>query len=149
MAETDTPTAVACVNAWHLLRAAHARVENDLAEELARACGLSISEFDALFSLHLHAPQEPRIGDLVPAVALSQPALSRLVARLEGRGLLCREPVPGDARAARLRLTESGRAVVATAMQIHTRIVHELFASQFTDEEQATLLRILGQIARE
>ena len=149
MAEPDAFTTTSCVNAWHLLRAAHARVEQGLGEELARACGLSVTEFDALFYLHLHAAQEPRIGDLLPAVALSQPALSRLVARLEERGLLCREPVPGDARAARSRLTESGRAVVTVAARIHTRIVHELFASRFTAEEQATLLRILGQIARE
>ena len=148
MAEPDVSTTVACVNAWHLLRAAHARVEQELSSELSTACGLSVSEFDALFYLHLHAAEDPRIGDLQAAVALSQPATSRLVARLEQRSLLCREPVPEDARAATLRLTDSGRTLLEAATVIHTRIVHDVFASRFTDEEQVTFLQILGRIAR-
>ena len=147
MANPDPSTTIACVNAWHLLRTAHARVEQELSNELSHACGLSVSEFDALFYLHLHAADAPRIGDLQAAVDLSQPATSRLVARLEGRGLLCREPVPGDARAATLSLTGPGAALLETATTIHTRIVNEVFASRFTDEEQATLLAILGRIA--
>ena len=146
MASADFTT-IACVNAWHLLRSAHARVEQELSSELANACGLSVSEFDALFYLRLHAAEDPRIGDLQAAVDLSQPATSRLVARLEQRGLLSREPVPGDARAATLRLTGSGTTLLETATAIHTRIVNEVFASRFTDEEQATLLAILGRIA--
>lgn len=147
MARTDPSTTIACVNAWHLLRTAHARVEQELSSELSTACGLSVSEFDALFYLHLHAAEGPRIGDLQAAVDLSQPSTSRLVARLEQRGLLCREPVPEDARAATLRLTGSGTALLETATVIHTRIVNDVFGSRFTDEEQATLLQILGRIA--
>jgi DNA-binding MarR family transcriptional regulator len=149
VARTDPSTTVACVNAWHLLRAAHARVEQELGGELARACGLSVSEFDALFYLRLHAAEDPRIGDLQVAVDLSQPALSRLVARLEQRGLLSREPIPEDARATTLRLTDSGTVLLETATAVHTRIVNEVFASRFTDQEQATLLTILGRIAAE
>lgn len=148
MVEPDAPTTVACVNAWHLLRAAHARVEQELAGALARACGLSVTEFDALFYLHLHVADEPRIGALQDAVDLSQPALSRLVARLEQRGLLCREPAPEDARAATLRLTPAGETLLEQAATVHARVVHEVFASRFTDDEQATLLQILGRIAR-
>ena len=146
MAEDHAAT-TSCVSAWHLLRAAHARVEQELAGELARACGLSVTEFDALFYLHLHAAEEPRIGALQAAVDLSQPALSRLVARLEQRGLLCRETAPEDARAATLRLSATGARVLEQAATVHTRVVHEVFASRFTPGEQATLLQILGRIA--
>jgi DNA-binding MarR family transcriptional regulator len=146
--DPSTANTIACVNAWHLLRMAHARVEQELSRELATACGLSVTEFDALFYLRLHAAEALRIGDLQLAVDLSQPALSRLVARLEQRGLLCREPVPEDARAATLRLTPAGEDVLNTASRVHTRVVHEVFASRFTDDEQATLLGILGRIAR-
>lgn len=143
---TSDPTA-ACVNAWSLLRAAHTRVEQELSGELARACGLSVTEFDVLFHLRRHAGQEPRISDLLAAVALSQPALSRLVARLEQRGLLCRAPAPGDARAALLSLTPAGEHLLRAAAAIHNRVVHDVFASRFTPAEQVTLLRILGRIA--
>lgn len=139
----------ACVNAWRVLRAAHARVEQELGVELSRRCSLTVTEFDALFALRLHPAGEPRISDLLAAVPLSQPALSRLVARLERRGLLCREPVPSDARAAHLRLTPAGVSLLDDAAAIHARVVHAAFASRFSQEEQASLLRILGRIAAE
>lgn len=39
---------------------------------------------------------------------LTQPGMSRLIARLEARGLVVRGDDPDDARACRLRLTEVG-----------------------------------------
>ena len=43
-----------------------------------------------LLFLRSHQHEQVRIGALLEVVPLSQPALSRLVARLEARGLLVR-----------------------------------------------------------
>ncbi|MGH3403963.1 MAG: MarR family winged helix-turn-helix transcriptional regulator [Streptosporangiaceae bacterium] len=41
---------------------------------------------------------------------------SQVLRRLEGRGLLARDPDPGDSRARRLRLTAAGGALLAGAL---------------------------------
>src|SRR5687768_3026816 len=88
-----------CALAWQTLRMAHDRVAQRLGAELSGACGLAINEFDVLLFLRSHAHERVRIGALLDAVPLSQPALSRLVARLEARGLLARREAKDDARA--------------------------------------------------
>jgi DNA-binding MarR family transcriptional regulator len=138
----------ACTLAWQTLRLAHDRVAARLGAALADECGLAINEFDVLLYLHTHADVEVRAGALLDAVALSQPALSRLVARLEARGLLTRSPAADDGRATVVCLTASGAALLDRAIDIHARTVHETLTSKFSPTERAALLRTLSQIGR-
>jgi DNA-binding MarR family transcriptional regulator len=117
-----------------------------LGAELACECALAINECDVLLYLHSHTREEVRISALLEAVTLSQPALSRLVARLEARGLLTRSDVAGDGRAIAVRLTKSGSALIAHAIAIHARVVHETLTSKLSSAEQAALLRTLSQV---
>jgi DNA-binding MarR family transcriptional regulator len=137
-----------CALAWQTLRMAHDRVAQRLGAELSGACGLVINEFDVLLYLRSHATEPVRIGALLEAVPLSQPALSRLVARLATRGLLARSEAEGDARAVAVCLTESGTALINRAMAIHARVVHETLTSKFSETERAALLRTLSQIGQ-
>jgi DNA-binding MarR family transcriptional regulator len=54
---------------------------------------------------------------------------SQVVRKLADRGLLVREPDPADARARRLRITESGLALVAKALADVERADAEFFAA--------------------
>ena len=137
-----------CALAWQTLRMAHDRVAQRLGSELTDECGLAINEFDVLLFLRSHAHEQIRIGALLEAVPLSQPALSRLVARLEARGLLSRSQAEGDARAVVLCLTESGAALIDRALAIHARVVHETLIGKFTETERTALLRTLSQIGQ-
>jgi DNA-binding MarR family transcriptional regulator len=138
----------ACILAWQTLRLAHERVAQRLGTELSRECGLTINEFDVLLYLHTHAGEEVRIGALLEAAPLSQPALSRLVARLEERGLLVRFGALHDGRAIDVALTDTGEALIARAIAVHARAVHESLTGKFSEEEQAELLRTLSRIGR-
>jgi DNA-binding MarR family transcriptional regulator len=136
-----------CALAWQTLRMAHDRVAQRLGAELSAACGLAINEFDVLLFLRSHAHQQVRIGTLLEAVPLSQPALSRLVARLEARGLLARREAEDDARAVDVYLTETGTALIDRALAIHARVVHETLLGKFSKTER-TALRTLSQIGQ-
>jgi DNA-binding MarR family transcriptional regulator len=127
---------------------AHDRVAQRLGAELSDACGLAINEFDVLLYLRSHAQERVRIGALLDAVPLSQPALSRLVGRLEARGLLARSEAEDDARAVVVCLTESGTALIDRAVVIHARVVHETLLDKFSETERAALLRTLSQIGQ-
>ena len=137
-----------CALAWQTLRMAHDRVAQRLGAELSAACGLAINEFDVLLFLRSHAHEQVRIGALLEAVPLSQPALSRLVARLEVRGLLARSEAAGDARAVVVSLTEAGTTLIDRALVIHARVVHETLVDKLPETERSALLRTLGQIGQ-
>ena len=64
-------------------------------------------EYGVLYALSA-APDGMRITELGQDVLLTQPGMSRLVARLEARGLVQRVDDPVDARACRIRLTPAG-----------------------------------------
>ena len=137
-----------CALAWQTLRMAHDRVAQRLGAELSAACGLAINEFDVLLFLRSHAQERVRIGALLDAVPLSQPALSRLVARLEARGLVARSEAEDDARAVVVCLTETGTALIDRALIIHARVVHETLIDKLPESERTALLRTLSQIGQ-
>jgi DNA-binding MarR family transcriptional regulator len=137
-----------CALAWQTLRMAHDRVAQRLGAELAGACGLAINEFDVLLFLRSHPDEQVRIGALLDAVPLSQPALSRLVARLEARGLLARREAEDDARAVVVCLTDGGITLIDRALVIHARVVHEALVGKFSETERTALLQTLSQIGQ-
>jgi DNA-binding MarR family transcriptional regulator len=53
-----------------------------------------------------------KLGDLAAAERIAPSTLTRLVSALEDRGYLARGPVPGDARASLVSVTEAGTTVL-------------------------------------
>lgn len=94
----------------------------------------SMREYDVLYTL-AKASTPLRLNDLCEGVLLSQPALSRLVDRLVGRGLVAREPDPEDGRAVRIRLTETGTEVQREIGRTHGRSVNRELTSRLTSDE--------------
>ncbi|GGM15638.1 MarR family winged helix-turn-helix transcriptional regulator [Dactylosporangium sucinum] len=115
----------------------------------ARPIGdLTITQLSALTSLELHGALTPR--ELAEAERVQPPTLTKIVAKLEDRGLVQRSPHPTDGRQVILAATETGRAVVAE----HRRARDEWLAKQLmalTPEERSVLAQaaeILGRIGR-
>ncbi len=81
----------ACAQAWTALSAAHALVTDHLTAALNQACGLSIHEFEVLLRVAHVADGGLRLVALSKMVCLTQPSLSRTVARLERQGWLVRQ----------------------------------------------------------
>lgn len=104
----------------------------------------SIREYDVLYTLtKCGGPQ--RLSDLSDHVLLSQPALSRLVDRLVERGLIERCVDPADARAVRLTLSESGRALQREIGRAHARDVAEAL-SALDPQELETIARLTRKL---
>jgi len=141
----------ACARAWAALTAAHARVASQLTAALQRECGLTITDFEILLRLDAgHGADHgagQRIGDLTGPIRLSQPALSRAVARLAGRGFLTRSGSPADARCVLVTLTPAGRDVLATAAGVHASVINEALLGRISPAEQEVLARVLARVA--
>ncbi|CAA9546076.1 MAG: hypothetical protein AVDCRST_MAG70-522 [uncultured Thermomicrobiales bacterium] len=148
---TGPPTAgvesgATCTGIWQALRLAHDRVARRLAIDLDRACGLAVNEFDVLWHLRTCPAREVRVGALSDVVALSQPAISRLVSRLEGRGLVSRAGASADGRVCVVRLTAAGAALVERATETYAHAIHDTLGPTGSDEDHAALLRALARI---
>jgi DNA-binding MarR family transcriptional regulator len=148
MTDHVQPDITACARAWQTLRMAHDRVAERLTAELEGECNLALNEFDVLLYLRTRARDEVRLNLLLDAVTLSQPALSRLVARLEERGLIARSKNDEDGRAVVVHLTPSGETLTNCAIEVHARVVHETLTSKFTEGEQAALLKTLSRVGK-
>ena len=137
----------ACAQAWVALTAAHARVAALLAAALARQCGLTTNEFELLLRLDQAGSAGLRLGELRSAVPLTQPALSRAVARLAGRGLLARAGAPGDGRGVLILLSEAGQQSLRAAIPVHAEVLRTALLDQLSLAEQDVLAQVLGRIA--
>lgn len=135
----------ACARAWVALSAAHARISGELARALASACDLSINDFEILVRVQHAGRQGLRLGSLNGVVQLTQPSLSRAVARLEERGWLARAEAAGDRRGVLVTLTPAGRARVDAALadlvKHEQKLLNGLSATDRTT--LADLLRVL------
>lgn len=113
--------------------------------QLVEAEGVSVSEWVALRALYGTA--EASAAELIAALGMTKGAISKIVGRLEEKGLVRRRPVPQDERAHALVLTPAGRALVprlaALADQNDARWFGHLSA-----RARAELVRQMREIAR-
>src|SRR3954454_15501788 len=107
------------VDEWRSLLDRHARVTCALEHALETEHGLGVSEFEVLDRLVSDEREGCRIQELAGAVHLSQSALSGVVARLEGDGLVERAMCKEDRRGVFACLTDAGRERHAAAAPTH------------------------------
>jgi len=138
---------------------------NALAEHLERiavgAVGLTtraLAQSDAGFELTFpqwrvllvlgEDPDGARVGEVAIRVGVTVPATSRLLRRLERRGLTTLSVDERDRRATRARLTDRGRTVRAAILAYRLAALREV-ASALHDPERLDLPEGLGAIAAE
>ena len=106
--------------------------------------------FTTLSVLHTLAERSPlRLGELTATEQVSQPAITQMVTKLEGEGLVERRPDPRDGRAVLVHLTPAGRKVVTDRREDRVARLAPLL-TRLTDAERATLaaaLPVLEHIA--
>ena len=144
MAGLEMRGAVRTANdAWESLLEAHSSLLREFrAEEIWT--DLSMREYDVLYTL-AKAGGPIRIGELQSHVLLSQPALSRMVDRLAGRGLLRRSTDPSDARAVLLSLSDAGAELQREVGRRHARHV----AKALTERLDPAALTQLESLCRQ
>lgn len=112
--------------AWHDLMGSYHTVLCKLDVALKRDHDLSSSEFEVLQVLYSDRDSDAvRMNQLSEQVHLSQSALSRLVANLEGDGLVVRVMASGDRRSVVVSITEEGRQRYVDAKPTQRLVLRE------------------------
>jgi DNA-binding MarR family transcriptional regulator len=103
--------------------------------------GLLPREYGVLYALST-APDGLRMTELCDDVLLTQAGISRLVSRLEKRGLLERIGDPDDARAYRIRMTPDGVRMQREVGRAHARHVTDAMTRALGPGQLQTLLEL-------
>ncbi len=120
-----SPDAVAALRTAVLILSRRMRYQ-PLADEL------SASEAAVLGRIGREGPQTP--GALARAEHVQPPSMTRILERLEGRGLLRRDPRPGDRRQVLISRTPAAEDLVARTREVRTRWLTDLLSTLSPDD---------------
>lgn len=109
---------------------------------------LTFSQLSALTSLQLAGALTPR--ELADTERVQPPTMTKIVGKLEDRGLVVRTPHPTDGRQVILSATEQGQAVHAEYEQARNEWLARQLAALGPDDRDvlARAAEILRQVAR-
>jgi len=131
------------VAAWRLMMEKYQDFMTRFEHEFRTRHGLSANEFDVL----INARPEHRVRqrDLLRSLVISRSALSRLLGKLEARGLVTQAPDPDDQRGVLVALTEAGVELCDEAAGTNDEIVLAAFAG-LTDAEADHIFTLVSKI---
>ncbi len=132
---------------WRTLAAVHGLIEAALEKALQGQHQLSVVEFTVLDALSRQDGWHMRMQQLARAAALSASATTRLVTRLENRGLLTRILCADDRRGIYTELTPAGRALLEKARPLHDEVLRTTLEEAGEIPELGALARFVGSVA--
>ncbi|WP_333767051.1 MarR family winged helix-turn-helix transcriptional regulator [Streptomyces sp. IBSBF 2435] len=150
MTATD-PALTAIADGWCALSLLHGRIEAHIERALQAGHGLSVREFsllDVLSRQHDGPGGRLQMKRVADAVVLSQSATTRLVTRLEERGLLARYLCPTDRRGIYTDVTPAGSDLLAAARPTNNTALREALDLAARDPQLAPLVTAVEQIRR-
>ncbi|WP_345311580.1 MarR family winged helix-turn-helix transcriptional regulator [Kocuria gwangalliensis] len=108
--------------------------------------GLSRREFEVLATLYTADRSGLRLRDLNSHVLLTQSSLSRMLERLELKGLVTRRQDAQDLRGVRVALTSSGSELYEAISVDHDQMVAELISTALDPDEVRVLMRLSERV---
>ncbi|MCK2142379.1 MarR family transcriptional regulator [Streptomyces sp. WAC00276] len=143
MTATD-PALTALAQSWCALSLLHGRIETHVERALQTGHGLSTREYsllDVLSRQHDGEGGHLQMKQVADAVVLSQSATTRLVTRLEDRGLLSRYLCPTDRRGIYTDVTPAGKALLDEARPTNDTALREALDTAAQNPELAPLVQ--------
>ncbi|GGR47685.1 MarR family transcriptional regulator [Streptomyces netropsis] len=150
MSRTPDPALVGLAQGWCALSALHGRIEAHIERALQAGHELSVREFsvlDVLSRQHDGEGGHLRMNQVADAVVLSQSATTRLVNRLEDRGLLTRYLCLTDRRGIYTDVTDAGRALLAEARPTNDAALGEALREASKRAELAPLVAAVESLS--
>ncbi|MFJ5552391.1 MarR family winged helix-turn-helix transcriptional regulator [Streptomyces sp. NPDC093225] len=148
MTATD-PALTGLAQGWCALSLLHGRIDAHIEKVLQSGHGLSVREYsllDVLSRQHDGPGGHLQMKQVADAVVLSQSATTRLVTRLEERGLLSRYLCPTDRRGIYTNVSEAGAALLAEARPSNDAALREALDTAAADPGLAPLVAALKSV---
>ncbi|MCI2422124.1 MarR family transcriptional regulator [Saccharopolyspora sp. K220] len=131
--------------AWRGVLEVQTTILPTLERELRENTGLTLSEFDVLYQLWRTPERQCRMVDLARAVLVTPGGVTRIVTRLEERGLVRRLTTAGR-QAVTTQLTAQGQRELDAAMDVHFQGVRRMFVQHLQREDIDRMLPLWAHI---
>lgn len=131
---------------WRKWLAASRWIDSELARDIQRQSGLSMSDYMVLVNLSEAPEHRMRIAALADVLGWDRSRLSHQISRMIKRDLLVREACESDGRGAFIVLTETGLATIQQAAPGHVDSVRRLMFDRLDEQQAADLGRVLDVI---
>ncbi|WP_406162864.1 MarR family transcriptional regulator [Streptomyces sp. NBC_01005] len=138
------PALTALTQGWCALSLLHGKIESRLERALQAGHGLSVREYsllDVLSRQHDGEGGHLQMKQVADSVVLSQSATTRLVTRLEDRGLLERYLCPTDRRGIYTNVTEAGLKLLGEARPTNEAALRAALEEAAEDPRLEALVR--------
>ena len=132
---------------WRAMMIAFTRINAVLATEMDDETEISLDWYSILLMLSQANGGVMRASDMADQVGLSRSATTRLVDRLERRGLVERRACGTDRRGTFVGLTSDGEEMFIRAGRVHLRGIDEHVGSHLTVAEARQLTSLLTKLA--
>jgi DNA-binding MarR family transcriptional regulator len=129
---------------WLRLLTCTLMIERHIRARLRERFDTTLPRFDLMAQLE-RAPEGLRMGELSRRLMVTGGNVTGLVDPLVGEGLVERAPVPGDRRAATVRLTPQGRRAFLAMAGEHERWVATMMAG-LGERERGELAELLARL---
>lgn len=133
--------------AWRSLMAMQADLVQYMERRLRVRSGLSMSDYEVLAHLSESPLGRLRAFELGQALRWEKGRLSQHLTRMEGRGLVSREPCSADQRGNFVVLTSRGREIIEAAAGPHVADVRAVLLDHVTPA-QLDLVSELAELVR-
>lgn len=134
--------------AFQLFLASYAQATRQIGRDLSQQTEITLEQYDVLVTLEYCEDYRIRLSDLAERILLSRSGLTRLIDKLEARGLVVRETCQEDKRGAFAVLTPLGLQARQNAWITVEESMANHFARFFDSEEElASFSRTCRKIA--
>lgn len=140
MSEKLNPKTIA---AWRQMFKTHRLLLTQVEADF-KAAGLPpLLWYDVLYALERAESEDLRQYEISEQIILSKHNLSRLLDRLQKKGLIQRDPCRVDGRGNCVLITEEGKKVLKNMWSIYARVIKTCFSDRLDIEDVAHLSDIL------
>jgi DNA-binding MarR family transcriptional regulator len=130
---------------WRQLRRTTASIAEAVADDLEADLGIELATFELLSALE-GAGGRCRMQELASLLVVNRSTLTRMVDRLDNRGLVLRELTTTDGRGVYAVLTKKGQRAYLKARPVYRRSLQREFARRLTESDVMALHRVLNKM---
>jgi DNA-binding MarR family transcriptional regulator len=133
--------------AWIALLEVGAGLFDRLSQDLKKASGITLEDYEIFHLLSQEPEHRLRIGTLTDRLLASRTRVSQRIDRLAERGFLQRVPCPGDGRAINVVLTDEGYRFLTEIAPLHLASARTHVFAHWDDDDVRNVGHSLSKLA--